>query len=141
MTSPLAGLIERFPGDQPMVDVWRRWPDVTEAEYVAADTWECVHAAQAFAEQARAAGFTATVVIGKDSEQPFDEVHAWTVITGADGLTAVDWTARQFYNLQEPPAVEHADLPCPMVWHPQAVGEHPISGPYRVLEFPTSQED
>lgn len=137
----LDALIESFPAEHPMVDVWKRWPDVSMDEFTAADSWECVHAAHDFAEHVRAAGFEATAVVGKDSEQPFDEFHAWTVITEAGGLTAVDWTARQFYNLQEPPAVEHADLPCPMVWHPQAVGEHPISGPYRVLEFPTSQED
>lgn len=137
----LDALLEQFPVDHPKVDVWRRWPDVTDSEYVAADTWECIHAAHAFADFARTAGLEATVVVGTESEQPYDGFHAWTVVTEANGLTAVDWTARQFYNLQEPPAAEHADLPCPMIWHPQSLGEHPISGPYRVLEFPMSQED
>jgi len=51
--------------------------------------------------------------------------------SGTGCVLDVDYTARQFHNLEWPPAPEHQDLPCPLIW--PADGRHPVCGSYATL--------
>lgn len=110
----LHDLLIRFVVSEPMADVWRRYPDVTEAEDEATDGCACVSMSERFA--ALSGG---TVIVGEDPDTGWSDRHAWTRVAGWN----VDWTARQFHNLEHPPSPAHADLPCPLVWRGE---QHPV---------------
>lgn len=114
--------LEAFAAQEPLVAVWRLVPDVPED----ADNEACDILSPRFTAFCRSRGLDAHTVRAEDFPHPLTDYHWWTSVrVGPDSWAQVDWTARQFYNLDYPHNPAHADLPCPMVW----VGaEHPVLG-------------
>jgi hypothetical protein len=121
----LAELTAAFVAATPKADIWRRYPDVSSAEDDATDTYACEALAAAFADFAAGLGVSARVVYAEDAEEPFVDYHVWTRVETTDGVRDVDWTARQYHNLD---GVRDAalDAPWPLVWPPSDA--HPLAG-------------
>lgn len=118
----LEDLLAAFATATPMIDVWRRYPDITPDEDDRTDAWACQQASEEFVAFARAHGFHAVLITVAEPRPP-EYDHYWSRVDN----TNVDWTARQYHNLKHPPAAKHQDLPCPLTW---PAGEpHPILGP------------
>lgn len=116
----LAAAVEVF-REQPMADVWSRYPAVSELENDATDEVACQTMSDWFAGTMPGA----LVVVGSASPFPLVGEHVWVTLSYAGWN--VDWTARQFHNLHDPAWEAHADLPCPLVWrggHPRSA--HPV---------------
>lgn len=131
--SALQELLDSYIKATPELDLWRRWPYVTEEEADSTDTWECAQVSASFAAHARACGYGA-VVVEADMKAPLAGTHVWTEVQ-ADGQTvAVDWTARQYHNLWKADGHDPAVLRVswPLLWRPESrePGDHPIAGPY-----------
>lgn len=133
----LVALLTAFIDSDPRLDIWRRYPDISEAEDDYTDTWACGQVSAEFAAFARNRGWDAAVVHADDPEHPLAFDHAWVRLT-RDGVIDVDWTARQFHNLHviggHDPAV--LGMPWPLAWDPAAVGAdypHPVAGPYDTI--------
>jgi hypothetical protein len=113
--------------DSPSIQVWRRFgPDSTGEEIEQTYGYECDAVARDFASALSAQRLRNVALVQGDD-------HWWTRVTIPDGrVVNVDWTARQFHNLERPPSPRHANLPCPLVW---LTGEqfpedtHPVTGP------------
>lgn len=133
----LEQLIAEYKDGKPAADIWRRYPDITEAEDAQTDTWACEQVSSDFAAFARERGWDAVVVFAEDSPTPFTDYHAWVKLTYSDGTTAaVDWTARQYHNLKQESGHDPAvlNLPWPLVWAPALRGAHPIVGTFRTIK-------
>jgi hypothetical protein len=122
-----------FPDAEPKVAVWEQFPHGTEEENEVTYQWGPREASEAFARFLTERGIPASIVHAQDSPVPFHSELHW-VRTEVDGrVVNVDWTARQFYNLEHPPQPVHADLPCPMVWLTGVsfpADAHPVTGKY-----------
>lgn len=113
--------------------IWSRYPDVTEDEDLATDSYACYHATRDFVEYLRKQGVDA-LYVEANFEHPMAGRHWWVRV----GDTDYDWTARQYHNLEHPPAPEHADIACPLMW---PAGEpHPIVGAYEVEQISSEPE-
>lgn len=123
-----ARAVAAFEEATPNIGIWKRWPEVSQEEDEFTDTWACESVASEFAEFLQARGVQARLVRGEDSEHPMHDSHCWVRVSCAAGEMDVDWTARQFYDLEWPPDENHQDLPCPLIW-PAGDG-HPVSGRY-----------
>lgn len=118
----LDGALLRFAQREPLVDVWRRVPDIDDGE----DNEACETLAPRFTAYALEHDLDARTIKAQ-FDRPFVDTHAWTAIRVADDVINVDWTARQFHDLWVPSQSWLQDLPCPLVW----VGErvyHPLLG-------------
>lgn len=113
--------IERFKQTHgPRVDIWSRYPYVTEEDDESTYSGGYDEMSTAFADViAQYHGRQASLVYGDDPQLPFVGKHSWVRY----GRYSIDWTARQFYNLEQPPNPAHADLPCPLIWEGE---QHPI---------------
>ncbi|QYN17528.1 hypothetical protein [Amycolatopsis sp. DSM 110486] len=125
--------VATFLDAQPSVRIWQAFPDVTEAEYDQLDSWECLHVAEEFARHLAAAGvWRVELVKAEHSEHPLAGFHAWTrAVTDNATHINIDWTARQFYNLETPTAPRHLDIPAPLLWETgYQFGRHvhPVAG-------------
>lgn len=139
MTNPapaLAELLSGFRAATPRLEIWRRYPDISEAENDTTDLWACAEVSAEFSAYAAARGRTAeTVTVLAD--HPLADEHVWVQLHNpctAD-ITAVDWTARQYHNLHvlsSDPRVLAA--PWPLVWNPVSSPQnHPLLGGFRLL--------
>lgn len=133
----LIALLNAFIDSDPCLDIWRRYPDITEAEDESTDTWACVQVSAEFTAFARGLGWDAVLLDGIEPEHPFAFDHAWVRLTHSGRVYDVDWTARQFHNLHvvggRDPAV--LTLPWPLVWDPAVVGKniHPVAGEFAAV--------
>jgi len=114
--------LAEFAAQEPLVAVWRQVPDVPED----ADAEACDVLAPRFTAWCNSHGFAAWTVMAQDFPHPLTDYHYWTSVRASqDAWVRVDWTARQFHNLEYPRNPAHADLPCPLLW----IGaEHPVLG-------------
>ncbi|MCC3292612.1 hypothetical protein [Arthrobacter sp. zg-Y1110] len=126
-----AQLLAGFTGTDPRLDIWRRYPDITEDEDEATDDWACGEVSAQFADYARSEGWDAEVVEAQ-ADDPWADLHVWVQLRRDGRTVAVDWTARQYHNLKElsrDPKVLAA--PWPLTWDPdQDPGEHPFMGSF-----------
>lgn len=99
--------------------LWAAYPDLDDGGHDRTDEIACEQMSRAFAELAAAAGLDVALVRGTDADEPLVDEHWWVRV----GTLHVDWTARQFHNLEHPANPDHADLPCPLVWDG---AEHPV---------------
>jgi microcystin degradation protein MlrC len=132
----LKQLIAEYRKCRPIVDIWRRYPDITPGEDAQTDSWACEEVSRSFADFAKRRGWDAVFIYAEDADVPFTDYHAWVQLT-QDGVTrAVDWTARQYHNLHQVDGHDPAilDLPWPLVWEPSAPGVHPIVGTFRTVK-------
>mgnify|MGYP000567511529 CR=1 FL=1 len=124
-----AALLDGFVSSNPKLDIWRRYPDISEDEDDATDEWACAEVSGEFAEYAQSQGWEAEVVEAV-SEHPMADEHVWVHLHRGGQVTAVDWTARQYHNLEEisrDPKVMGA--PWPLTWDPRETpDEHPLMG-------------
>ncbi len=140
----LVGLLNAFIDAEPRLEIWRHYPDITEAQDEYTDAWACVQVSAEFAEFARGLGWDAAVLDGIDPEHPFAFDHAWVRLTRSGRTYDVDWTARQFHNLHaingRDPAV--MALPWPLIWDPAAVGKniHPVVGEFAAVTKNNSRD-
>jgi hypothetical protein len=128
-----------FPGTNDMLDIWRRYPDVTEDEHEATFRWACRQASDLFVGFLAERGIAARVVLAARAYAPFHDYHWWVRADCAAGTVNVDWTARQFHDLENPPRPAHQDLPFPLMWMsapPWPSDTHPVSGRYAVVHDP-----
>jgi len=141
----LPGLVQRlflaFEATHAAADVWRRWPDVTPEEQ---DTPDCVPVSAMFLEHAQASGFHGSIVLAAAAEHPWAETHAWVRLYGVLGMGGwldIDWTARQYHNLEQLDGFREAvlALPWPLTWPGSDV--HPIAGSFRTVHTVMSEGD
>lgn len=123
VTHALLDLIEQFIASDERLDIWRRYPYVTEEEDDATDTFACESVSQAFAAFARDHGWTAFPMRIPWERADADD-HWWVRLADADGVYDVDFTARQYHNLDGIP--DALEMPWPLVWEPVVVGHHPL---------------
>lgn len=89
----------------------------------------CEGMSKAFREHLLARGVRGAHVIEADSgEHPWADYHRFTRIPHPEGDINVDWTARQFRNLDSPVNPEHYEQTekVPLVWRGHA-REHPVT--------------
>lgn len=119
------------------LEIWREYPDITDEQNDATDSWACEEVSAQFAMFARASGWHAVVIRGKDAENPMVFDHAWVRLTRDGVVTDVDWTARQFHNLFVPDGHDPAvmSLPWPLAWDPAVVDpdSHLIVGEFATV--------
>lgn len=127
-------LVAGFVSSDPRLDIWRRYPDITEDEDEATDDWACGEVSAQFADWARGQGWDAETVTAQ-SHDPWADEHVWVALRRNGKVTAVDFTARQYHNLNEisrDPKVLGA--PWPLTWDPaESPGVHPLMGSFRLL--------
>ncbi len=129
----LEELVQSYAASDPRLDIWRRYPDISEAGDALTDGFACRQVSEGFAEFAREHGWNAIAVLAECSEHPLADDHAWVRINHGWQSYDVDWTARQFHNLHAAAGRDHAvlRLPWPLVW--VATGEHPVVGRFAGL--------
>ncbi|MEO3931396.1 hypothetical protein WMO79_01095 [Micrococcaceae bacterium Sec7.4] len=129
----LESLIGAYKASDPRLDIWRRYPDISEAEDQLTDGFACKQVSEGFAEFAWGQGWNALAVLAEGAEDPMADDHAWVRIR--DGLWSydVDFTARQYHNLHRPEGHDSAVLALswPLVWVYR--GEHPVVGKFAGL--------
>ncbi|MET4143861.1 hypothetical protein [Arthrobacter sp. UYCo732] len=133
----LLHLLNSFIASDPRLGIWRRYPDISEAEDDHTDSWACEEVSAEFAAFARDLGWDAAVVHGVDPEAPLAFDHAWVRLTRDGDVTDVDWTARQYHNLFIPDGHDQTvlDLPWPLAWDKGVVGinAHLIVGEFAAV--------
>lgn len=111
-------LFEQLHADD--VSIWQRYPDVTEAEDARTDTMACEGMSTAFADLLlQYEANHVALVYADNADASLVGSHVWVRF----GRWNVDWTARQYFNLEHPHNPEHADLPCPLMWEGDG---HPV---------------
>lgn len=124
-----AVLLAGFEAADPQLDIWRRYPDISDDEDDATDEWACGEVSEQFAAYAQSQGWEAEIVEAV-SEHPMADEHVWVHLHRGGQVTAVDWTARQYHNLNaisRDPEVLAA--PWPLTWDPRETpDEHPLMG-------------
>lgn len=132
MTAPTAerrldGLVMGFRQAFPLyVLAWNKYPDIGYELDEMTDTVACKSMSHLFVDYCRARGIEARIMHGQDADDscPMLDDHYWVKVRLGGSAFAVDWTARQFHNLDHPPSPKHADLSCPLIW--QDPEHHPL---------------
>lgn len=118
--SDIEALLAAFEQADPRVQVWKRVPDVEEG----ADDEACEELSAAFTAFCLDRGHQAETLWVEGFVEDA-HYHCWTRVVVAGVTWSVDWTARQFHNLENPEAPEHQDLPCPLYWRTDQL-DHPV---------------
>lgn len=116
----ILGACETFFDCNPFARAWARYPDVSAEldETMPA----CEGMSVAFYHHLEPDRFDAVEVIEASEAVEADaDYHLWVRVRSGDLWVNVDWTARQFHNLEWDDALQDwnpafADLPCPMLW-------------------------
>jgi len=124
-----------------IIRIWMAYPGITpdELQRTFEAGGESKSVSEAFAKNliTRSADLDVFLVYGDASNRySAGGDHWWVRIALPDQRELnVDWTARQFHNLEQPHAPQHQDLPCPLIWESDRPGEpvHPVTGTYAVL--------
>lgn len=126
----LEDLLAGFAAAEPRLDIWRRYPDISEAEDALTDSFACEAVSALFAAYAGSQGWRAVTVRAEGAEAPLADYHVWVRLTCEGRSVDVDWTARQYHNLHRPEGRDEAvlALPWPLVW--PATGQHPVVGKF-----------
>lgn len=127
----LEALIEAYVASDPRLDIWRRYPDISEAEDAVTDGFACKQVSAGFAEFARDRDWNAVAVLAEGADHPLADEHAWVRITHLGRSYDFDWTARQYHDLHDGCRDKVLALPWPLVW--PATGEHPVVGKFAGL--------
>jgi len=117
----IAALIADFAANDPDVDVWARYPDVSEAEDEHTDDVDCKVMSERFVQYAHRRGYAAQLVRLTDAPDAY--VHYVVALTDDHRQTFVDWTYRQFHNLAEP-VLDVRNAPFPFIYTGEAL-DHP----------------
>jgi hypothetical protein len=129
---------------EPMLDLWARYPYVSEAEDESTDHFACWHASVSAIAVLREHGFDAVLVYAHEAHDAEVGAHYWIRVRRAwvdGGDVDVDLTARQMHNLEFPAHYSHFEIPAPLLW-PSASGTHPIAGAfYDIVELGADEED
>lgn len=127
-------LVAGFVSSDPRLDIWRRYPDITDDENDETDDWACGEVSAQFVVWARSQGWDAETVTAQ-ADDPWADEHVWVALSHEGKVTAVDFTARQYHNLAEisrDPKVLGASWP--LAWDPAASpAEHPFMGSFQIL--------
>ncbi|MCB5280310.1 hypothetical protein [Arthrobacter sp. ES1] len=129
----LEALVLSYAASDPRLDVWRRYPDIGEAEDAGTDTFACKQVSAGFAEFARERGWNAIAVLAEGADHPLADDHAWVRINDGSQSYDVDFTVRQYHNLHRAEGGDESvlALPWPLVWTYR--GEHPVVGTFAGL--------
>jgi hypothetical protein len=129
----LESLIGAYKVSDPRLDIWRRYPDISEAEDAITDGFACEQVSAGFAEFARGQGWNALAVLAEGAEHPMADYHAWVRVQDGAWSYDVDFTARQYHNLHRTEGRDRAVLALswPLVWVYR--GEHPVVGKFADL--------
>lgn len=131
-SADLAEDIAAFRAATPKLSIWERWPDVTEDEDSFTDQWACEAVTREFVAFLQTRGWTNARAIRGDTSLDADcDYHVWARV----GSTDIDWTARQFENLEHPRNPDHANIDCPLVWQHTKPDVHPVVGTFLSLRF------
>lgn len=122
--SEIRVLLADYASSDPRLDIWKRYPDISETDDAYTDRWACENVSAEFVAFARSRGWDAVSVHGVDSYQPLAMDHCWVRLSTAEGFLDVDWTARQYHNLfnQDGLDPDVLSLPWPLTWDPVTVG-------------------
>jgi hypothetical protein len=132
--------LNSFADTDPRLEIWRRYPNVTSGEDQEIDTYACEQVSKAFAQHAAAHGLRVWCVQADGACTPFIGEHWWTVVLVGDEVRHVDWTARQFHNLECPPNPQHANIPFPLLW--ASSWRHLVAGRFAsILTTPVTAEE
>ncbi|WP_051362608.1 hypothetical protein [Amycolatopsis thermoflava] len=123
------------------IGIWRDFPHVTQGELrlTFEAGWDPESVSRAFARTLLEHQVDGEVFLTYGDESARHSAggdHWWVRIVLPDHRELnIDWTARQFYNLEQPHSPQHQDLPCPLVWQSDQPGEsvHPVTGTYLLL--------
>lgn len=118
-TDLLTGLLAVFRAENPQLSIWERYPNISDEEDAWTDSRACGYWSRRFTEFCRVRGVDAVALFADDAEEELAGEHCWTRVDGVN----VDWTARQFHNLEYPENPRHRNLPCPLVWTGE---QHPV---------------
>lgn len=131
----LKDLLDEYKQRRVSLDIWRRYPDITEEEDAYTDSWACEHVSAEFASFASTRGWVAVVVCAEMAETPFADYHVWVRLTRGTESFDVDWTARQYHNLHDPDGHDEAvlALPWPLVFPSSDV--HPVAGQFKKVSY------
>lgn len=135
----LGALLAAYPEHDRRLDIWRRYPDISEEENDFTDYYACKTICEEFAAFAREKGWKAVIIAAEGAKHPHADYHYWVRLTPpwTDAAIAdVDWTARQFHNLEVPEGHDPVVLnrPWPLIWNPELWGdEHPLAGEFRTV--------
>jgi hypothetical protein len=131
----LQELLDNYAKSDPRLDIWRRYPDISEEEDAYTDRWACEAVSDEFAVFARRHGWDAVVIFAEEAEKPFADYHAWVRLSRGTDTYDVDWTARQYHNLDNEEGHDEAvlTLPWPLVW--KDTGVHPIVGSFAKIDY------
>lgn len=129
MDGRLTAALDAFAASEPRIDIWRRYPHITEYEDEATDDYACDQVSRQLAVFLAARDFDVQVTVAGEADHPMACEHVWVTVSTPAGPLNVDFTARQYHNLEHPPAPEHQNLPCPMVWA-GAGNSHPVVGAF-----------
>ncbi|GHE80841.1 hypothetical protein GCM10017786_08860 [Amycolatopsis deserti] len=133
--------IEKFEA-LPMIGIWRGYPRVSQGELrmTFEAGWDPESVAQTFAItllENEVAGEVFLIYGDESTRYSAGGDHWWVrIVLPSQQEINIDWTARQFYNLEQPHAPQHRDLPCPLIWQSDRPGEpvHPVTGTYLLLK-------
>lgn len=140
----LQSLLGTYIESDPRLGIWNRYPDVSDADDAYTDTWACEQVSSEFTAFARSHGWDAEWIRGADPENPLAFDHSWVRLTRDAFVVDVDWTARQFHNLNVVYGYDSdvLSLPWPLVWDPSVAGPdtHPIAGRFASASSFASKE-
>lgn len=127
LPSQLTRALQAFQAGEPRLRLWADYPQLTQEEHTLTDGWACREVSLQLVNFLRARELSALLVHAQEAEHPWHYEHYWARV----GEWEIDYTARQFHNLEHPPTHAHQNLPCPLIW--RAENGHPVSGSYRLL--------
>ena len=127
-------LVGAYVASDPRLDIWWRYPDISEAEDEFTDGFACEQVSAGFAEFARERGWNAIAVLAEGAEHPMADYHAWVRIRDGAWSYDVDFTVRQYHNFHRAGGRDHAVLALqwPLVWFTGASIPSPGSSPASV---------
>lgn len=142
LPASLSQAINEFVLENRYVREWASFPDVTEE--MDNEMPDCVGMSEAFVRFLRDRGFRAEVVQAEGSPDPWVDFHRWPRVWVRDQAFNIDWTARQYENLDPADYPEHEldDLPCPLIWTGDGPA-HPVVdfAVQKTIELQTAQAE
>lgn len=127
--------ITEFSETNEYVPYWERYPHIPPE--IDETLPACFTLSEQFTRFARDHDLDAVTIEASHALDELVDIHRWTRVSDGETLFNVDWTARQFHNLHWPPAPEHQDLPCPLVWD----GEEHRLVRFAIIAEVTSEND
>lgn len=126
---------DAFIAARPELRIWRDYPNISQADGDLTDAWACHQVSDEFARFAADRGVHALRVTASRFADPWIGEHAWTVLLHSRrGRWHVDFTARQFHNIDGPGAERALTGVWPLTWPaPTESHWHPIAGGFTTI--------